>query len=52
MALFDDRDKVFENKFAHEEEHYFKIISRKRRMLGLWASELMELDEESSLKYA
>ncbi|MDE3060759.1 MAG: DUF1476 domain-containing protein [Pseudomonadota bacterium] len=38
MTTFDDRDKGFENKFAHEEELAFRVVSRRNRLLGQWAA--------------
>ncbi len=52
MTNLDNREKAFENKFAHEEEVKFKTLSRKRKLLGLWAAESMGLSEEESLNYA
>lgn len=52
MTGFDDREKGFENEFAHGEELKFKIKARKKKLIGLWASELMGMNEEASLNYA
>ncbi len=52
MAGLKDREKAQENKFAHDEEVKFKIASRRRKLLGLWAAELMGLSDEESLNYA
>ncbi|MDX1950048.1 MAG: DUF1476 domain-containing protein [Rickettsiales bacterium] len=52
MSEIDNRKKAFENKFAHDEELKFKIASRRRKMLGLWASEIMGLEDDKSLEYA
>jgi len=52
MTSFDERKKAYENKFAHEEEIKFKIASRRRKLLGLWAAELMGMSDEESLNYA
>ena len=52
MTTFDKREKALENKFFHDEELKFKTISRRRKMLGLWAAEQMHMEEEDSLKYA
>ncbi len=52
MSEIDNRKKAFENKFAHDEELKFKIASRRRKMLGLWAGEVMQLDDDESLEYA
>ena len=38
MADFTSRRMAFENKFAHEEALRFKAMSRRNRLLGLWAA--------------
>lgn len=38
MASFDDRERAFENKFAHDQELKFKAESRRNRMLAEWAA--------------
>ncbi|HET7408994.1 MAG TPA: DUF1476 domain-containing protein [Paracoccaceae bacterium] len=38
MKTFDDRQKGFERKFAHDEEMQFKAQARRNRLLGLWAA--------------
>lgn len=39
MSNFDNREKAFENKFAHDEELRFKASVRRNKLLGLWAAE-------------
>ncbi|PIB24877.1 aldolase [Amylibacter kogurei] len=41
MTTFDDRERAYENKFAHDEEMRFKTIARRNKLVGLWAAELM-----------
>ena len=41
MALFDDRQRAFENKFAHDAEMQFKAVARRNKRLGLWAAGLL-----------
>jgi hypothetical protein len=43
VATFDDREKGFESKFAHDEEVEFKAVARRNRAIGAWAAELMGL---------
>lgn len=38
MSNFDDREKGFERKYAHDEETNFKTIARRNKLLGLWAA--------------
>lgn len=52
MTSFENRGKAFENKFAHDQELGFRIISRRRKLLGLWAAEKMHKNDEESLSYA
>jgi hypothetical protein len=52
MTTFDDREKAFENKFAHDEELQFKISARRNKLLGIWAAGLMGLTAEESDSYA
>jgi hypothetical protein len=39
MTTFDNREKGFENKFAHDEALQFKVMARRNKLLGLWAAE-------------
>ena len=41
MTAFDDREKAFENKFAHDNEMKFKAEVRRNKLAGLWAAELL-----------
>lgn len=52
MTMFNDREKAFENKFAHDEELQFKVTARRNKLLGLWAAEEMKLTAEESDAYA
>lgn len=52
MTTFDDREKAFEKKFAHDAEMQFKAQARRDRLLGLWAAELMGLDADEAADYA
>ena len=38
MTTFDDREKAFENKFAHDEEIMFKVRARRNRLFGEWVA--------------
>ena len=51
MSSFDDREKGFEKKFAHDEEREFKISARKNKYLGQWAAKIMGLNEEKEKEY-
>ncbi len=52
MTTFDDREQGFERKFEHDEALEFKAKSRSNRLLGLWAGELMGLEEKHLEDYA
>ncbi|WP_312797307.1 DUF1476 domain-containing protein [Tianweitania sp.] len=48
MASLKDRQDGFERKFAHAEEMRFKAMSRRNKLLGLWAAgELGKAGEEA-----
>jgi hypothetical protein len=38
MTTFDKREEGFEKQFAHDEELKFKAMSRRNKLLGLWAA--------------
>ncbi len=38
MTTFDDRERAFENLFAHDQELAFKAQARRNRAIGLWAA--------------
>ena len=52
MTQFDDRERAFETKFAHDEEMKFRIIARRNRLLGEWAARQMGLSEAEAESYA
>jgi hypothetical protein len=41
MTSLNDREKAFENKYAHDQEKKFKIIARRNKLLGQWAGALL-----------
>jgi hypothetical protein len=52
MSTFDDRERAFETKFAHDEEMKFRITARRNRLLGEWAARQMGLNEAETQSYA
>lgn len=52
MTTFDERDKAFENRFAHDEELTFKAIARRNKLLGLWAAEKLGKTGTEATEYA
>ena len=51
MSSFDDREKNFEKKFAHDEELQFKISARRNKYLGQWSSQILGYDQEKEKEY-
>ena len=51
MSSFDERQKSFEKKFAHDEELQFKVNARRNKYLGQWASKLLGYDENQEKDY-
>ena len=51
MSSFDEREKSFEKKFAHDEELQFKISARKNKYLGEWASNILGHKDEKEKEY-
>ncbi|UJW73950.1 DUF1476 domain-containing protein [Rhizobium sp. SL42] len=41
MSGMSDREKAFENKFAHDQELRFKAEARRNKLIGLWAAGLL-----------
>jgi hypothetical protein len=52
MTTFNDRERAFETKFAHDEEMRFRITARRNRLLGEWAARQMGLSEAETESYA
>ncbi len=52
MTTFDDRDKAFENKFAHDKEIDFKVHARATKLMARWAAAKMGMAEIDAKTYA
>ena len=52
MTQFDDRERAFENMFAHDQEMQFRIQARRNRLLGEWAAEVLGKTGEDAKAYA
>jgi len=52
MTTFDERDRAFEAKFASDEEHAFRILARRDRLLGEWAGAILGKSGEALKAYA
>ena len=51
MSSFDEREKCFEKKFAHDEELQFKVNARRNKYLGQWVSQILSYDQEKEKEY-
>jgi hypothetical protein len=52
MTTFDERERAFENKFAHDAEMQFRAQARRDKLLGLWAAELLGKEGPEADRYA
>lgn len=51
MSGFDDREKGFEKKFAHDADLKFKAESRRNKMLAEWAGAKMGMNDDEVAAY-
>ena len=51
MSSFDEREKSFEKKFAHDQELQFKVSARRNKYIGEWVSEILGYDESKEKEY-
>ena len=52
MSTFQERERAFENKFAHDQEMVFKAVARRNKKLGLWAAGLLSKTGADAEAYA
>jgi hypothetical protein len=52
MTSFNDREKAYEKKFAHDAELKFKASARRNKLLGQWAAEKMGITGDEADNYA
>ena len=52
MTTFNDRERAFESKFAHDTEMQFRAEARRNHMLGLWAAGLLGKSGQDAEEYA
>lgn len=50
-TTFDDRERAFEAKFAHDSEMKWRAEARANKLLGQWAAELMGLAGKAAEDY-
>ena len=51
MNTFDEREKSFEKKFAHDEELQFKVSARRNKYIGQWASKILGYNADQEKEY-
>ena len=51
MSTFDEREKSFEKKFAHDDELQFKISARRNKYIGQWASQILGYNSDQEKEY-
>jgi hypothetical protein len=51
-GAFEDREKAFEDKWAHDQELRFKIAARRNKLVGLWAAGELGLSGKAAEDYA
>ena len=52
MTTFDERESSFEAKFKHDKELQFRVNSRRNKLLGLWAANLLGIHGADAETYA
>tara|TARA_B100000678_G_scaffold59496_1_gene47986 strand:+ start:137 stop:445 length:309 start_codon:yes stop_codon:yes gene_type:complete len=51
MSSFDEREKSFEKKFAHDQELQFKVSAKRNKYIGEWASRILGYDAAKEKEY-
>ena len=52
MSTFQERQDLFEKKFARDEELRFKAMARRNKLLGLWAAQKLGKSGPDAEAYA
>ena len=52
MTTYDDRERAFEAKFAHDAEMQFRAEARRNKLVGLWAAALLGKSDDEAQAYA
>jgi len=52
MSTFDDRERAFETKFAHDADLRFRAEARRNRLLGEWAAGQLGHEGDDARAYA
>jgi|HubBroStandDraft_3_1064219.scaffolds.fasta_scaffold254784_2 hypothetical protein len=51
-GTFEERERAYESKWAHDEELHFKVLARRNKLLGQWAAGEMGLSGPKAEEYA
>ncbi|HLY07090.1 MAG TPA: DUF1476 domain-containing protein [Rhizomicrobium sp.] len=51
-GAFEDRERNYEAKWAHDEDLRFRTVARRNKLLGLWAAERFGLAGAAAESYA
>ena len=52
MTSFDNREKAFEDMYAHDADLRFKVLARRDKLVGLWAAGQLGKSEADAAEYA
>lgn len=52
IAVFDNREKAFEIRFARDEELKFRATARRNKLIGLWAARKLGMGDAEAADYA
>lgn len=47
MTTFEDRERAFEAKYAHDEEFRFRMTARRDKLFAEWAADQVHLPDEA-----
>jgi hypothetical protein len=51
MNSFDEREKGFEKKFAHDEELKFKVSAKKNKYIAQWVAQILGYNSDQEKEY-
>ena len=51
MNSFDEREKGFEKKFAHDEELQFKVSAKKNKYIAKWVAQILGYNSDQEKEY-
>ena len=51
MNSFDEREKGFEKKFAHDEELQFKVSAKKNKYIAQWVAQILGYNSDQEKEY-